>query len=328
MIKFCAQFVTLTLFLLIATGCRPLDEVSVNPNPNQGEPGTQQQYQQTNYQQQPGNVLIGSFNIKHFGVTKMSRPEVVSVLVDIARKFDVLAIQELRDGDEVVIREFLQLVNRDGGRYAAAVGPKQGYVVAGKLANYYEKAIFLYDMNKVELISQTYVANDPGLVMHRAPYVGHFRCLNVPPEQAFSFVLMNVHVDPDVVHVEFKALQDIIAGVYANHRGEDDFMLIGDLNAEPDKYMPYRWMQRQFSAIPSNWKTNTRQNRCIDNIVFDATFTSEFTGESGVLDIMNEYNLTYEQAVRVSDHMPVWANFSNLEAPMASMTQGGNGVIR
>ena len=87
MINFCAQIVTLTLFLLITTGCRPLDEVSVNPNPNQGEPGTQQQYQQTNYQQQPGNVLIGSFNIKHFGVTKMSRPEVVSVLVDIARKF-------------------------------------------------------------------------------------------------------------------------------------------------------------------------------------------------------------------------------------------------
>lgn len=264
---------------------------------------------------------MGTFNIQMFGKTKMSRPNVVKVLVDIVRKFDVLAVQELRDGDEWVVKEFLEILNQDGYRYAAAVGPKQGYVVAGKLARYYEQAIFFYDTTKVELISPTYVAEDPNQVMHRAPYVGHFRTINVPAEQAFSFVLMNVHVDPDVVHSEFQALQDIISGIYLNHRGEDDFILIGDLNDEPHKYARYGWMQAQFSALPSTIKTNTAMSKCYDNLVFDANYTAEFTQESGVLNLMQVYGLPVEEAVKVSDHMPVWAHFSVLEAPQAAMTQ-------
>jgi deoxyribonuclease-1-like protein len=51
-----------------------------------------------------------------------------------------------------------------------------------------------------------------------------------------------------------------------------------------------------------------------DNLVFDGRATSEFTGRSGVLDLMVEYGLSEEQALEVSDHFPVWAEFSVFES--------------
>ena len=41
-------------------------------------------------------VLICSFNIQVFGEAKMAKREVVEVLARVARKFDIVAIQEVR----------------------------------------------------------------------------------------------------------------------------------------------------------------------------------------------------------------------------------------
>lgn len=274
------------------------------------------------------NIIVGSFNIQSFGKSKMSKPEVVSVLVDIARKFDVLAVQELRDGEGKVARDFLEMLNADGSRFVASVGPRQGYVVNGKLSNYFEQAIFFYDSDKIEMVSQPYVAHDRFKEvgrppMHRPPYVGHFRCKNLPADQAFSFVLMNVHVDPQDAHDEFESMRDIISGIYANHRNEDDFILLGDMNENPDKFQKYGWMMQQYSVIPTSWKTNTRQTKCYDNIIFDAGFTAEFTGNAGILNLMTEYNLSKTKALKVSDHMPVWATFSTREHRQTAVAQEG-----
>jgi endonuclease/exonuclease/phosphatase family metal-dependent hydrolase len=335
------------VLLIFTLGCGPDPTISQRPQSDTSNPtgssidldgssgdtstgtiqsnGNNTNGQNTNGQAPPNqDILIGSFNIQMFGVTKMSRPDVVAVLVDIARKFDILAIQELRDGDERVAKEFLEIINSSGGTYAMSVGPKQGYVLDGKLSTYYEQAIFLYDTTKVQLIAPTYVARDNNPApqkMHRAPYVGHFQCVNAPPEQAYSFVLMNVHVDPDDAHIEFQSLRSIISEIYANHRGEDDFILIGDLNDSASRFAKYRWMQQQFAVIPSTVATNTRLTKSYDNIVFDANYTAEFTGQSGVLNFMTDYNLPLEQALKVSDHLPVWALFSNLEAPRGAITQ-------
>ena len=59
--------------------------------------------------------------------------------------------------------------------------------------------------------------------------------------------------------------------------------------------------------------TNPQQTEQVDNIIFDQHATVEFTGRSGVLDFLRELNLTMEQAVVVSNHLPAWAEFSVFE---------------
>jgi hypothetical protein len=56
--------------------------------------------------------------------------------------------------------------------------------------------------------------------------------------------------------------------------------------------------------------TNTRGNNHYDNILLDVRATSEFTGQSGAFDFLRQFNLTVEQALLISDHLPVWAEFS------------------
>ena len=44
--------------------------------------------------------------------------------------------------------------------------------------------------------------------------------------------------------------------------------------------------------------------------IVDRMATVEFTGSAGVLDLMERFDLTKEQALAISDHFPIWAEFS------------------
>ena len=273
-------------------------------------------------------IIVGSFNIQSFGKTKMGKPAVVGALVDIARRFDILAIQELRDKDQSVIPDFLSHINQNGFSYAAAVGPRQGYIVAGRTTRYFEQSVFIYDTKTIEIIGDSYAAIDRANIMHRPPFVGQFRCKGTPPNlQPFTFNLLNVHIDPDDAHQEFMALQPIIAEIYHQHPNEDDFILLGDFNDEPHKYARYQWMRQQHAALPSQWKTNTAMTKAYDNIVFDRELTAEFTSQSGVMNLMEEYQISRDDAKHISDHMPVWAVFSNSEVVPDRRAAGGT-VLR
>ena len=55
--------------------------------------------------------------------------------------------------------------------------------------------------------------------------------------------------------------------------------------------------------------TNTRGTRGYDNLLFDRLATVEYLGKSGVIDLQSQYKLTRAEALEVSDHLPVWAEF-------------------
>ena len=57
-------------------------------------------------------------------------------------------------------------------------------------------------------------------------------------------------------------------------------------------------------------KTNTRRTKAYDNIVFNRRATAEFISRAAVFDLMKEFNLTEQQPLTISDHMPIWAEFS------------------
>jgi hypothetical protein len=65
--------------------------------------------------------------------------------------------------------------------------------------------------------------------------------------------------------------------------------------------------------VISGTPTNVRGTSQYDNIVFHGGVTTEFTGRGGVYDFLRQYNMSMEQALEVSDHMPVWAEFSAYE---------------
>jgi deoxyribonuclease-1-like protein len=252
-------------------------------------------------------VRIASFNIQVFGTSKEKKPHVMDVLTKVVRKFDVIAIQELRSKDENVVPRFVDMINAEGRHYDYVVGPRLGR------SSSKEQYIYIFDSETIEIDRQAlYTVDDPDDRLHREPLVGWFRVRGPPAEQAFTFSLINIHTDPDETKTELNALDDAFRAVRDDSRREDDVILLGDLNVD-DKHLG------QLGEIPNiMWTvagvpTNTRGTKSYDNIVFQRDATSEFTGRGGIIDLMREFNLTREEALEVSDHLPIWAEFSAYE---------------
>ncbi len=257
---------------------------------------------------QPGETItIAAFNIQVFGQSKLSKPRVMDILARLVREFDVVAIQEIRSKDQDVMPRFIEIINAAGRNYDFVIGPRLGDTSSK------EQYAFVFDRQTIEVDRTfTYTVNDPDNLLHREPLVGWFRTRGPSEEEAFTFTLVNVHTDPDVVAAEMSVMDDVYRVVRDDGRNEDDVIILGDFNAD-DAHLGELAQVPGITWAISGIPTNVRRTEQYDNIIFHSQATREFVGRSGVVDFMRDYNLSAEEALEVSDHLPVWAEFSIYE---------------
>jgi hypothetical protein len=88
-------------------------------------------------------------------------------------------------------------------------------------------------------------------------------------------------------------------------------ILLGDFNADQMDFA-------ERAGVPGmDWvvrdlPTNTRGTASYDNIAFITYDTQEYIS-GGVFDFPRQMNISLEDALKVSDHLPVYAEFSVLE---------------
>lgn len=267
------------------------------------------------------SIRVASFNIQVFGEQKINNPQVMPIIVEILRNFDVIAIQEIRSQQDIMPL-LIDMLNADGRfHYDYVIGPRLGR------SHSKEQYAFVFDRSTIEVDrTQLYTVDDPDDLLHREPLVGWFRARAGEP--AFTFSLVNVHTDPDEVDRELDVLDDVFYAVRDDARREDDVIMLGDFNAN-DSHLGQLGQIPGLVRVVINSPTNTRGTAQYDNILFHQTATSEFTARGGVFDFLRHYNLSLEQALAVSDHLPVWAEFSVYEGgyrpPLATRpeTPGG-----
>ena len=254
-------------------------------------------------------IRIASFNIQVFGDAKAAKPYVMATLAAIIQNFHVVAIQEIRTQDDYFLDNFLRsYVNQNGRVYDKIIGPRLGR------SSSTEQYAFLYDTAAIEVNQRTvYTVNDPDDLLHREPLVAMFRVRGPPPQQAFTFVLANIHTDPDETDTELDALAQVYQVVRRAAGGEDDIILLGDLNVD-DQHLGQLGRLDGVRPLVRGIFTNTRQSALYDNIVVHQQSTAEFTGRWGVFNFPQIYKLTPDQALQVSDHLPIWAEFNAYES--------------
>lgn len=285
-------------------------------------------------------IRIASYNIQVFGDSKASKPYVMETLAQVVQRFDIVAIQEIRTQNEYHIDGFLRdYVNREGRRYSRVVSERLGRTSSK------EQYAYLFDTDTVEINPQVvFTMRDPQDRLHRQPYVAMFRTKRAPPEQAFSFILVNTHTDPDETDTELDALAAAYQQVRRLPIGEDDVILLGDLNTRVPASGPYTTERRGRALSKRDLRglgditgiyplirdqaTNTVGSYLHDNLLVHRGATTEFTGRSGVLDVQRLMNLNQKQAVMVSDHLPVWGEFSIYESDVPGRIAGRAGSRR
>ena len=96
---------------------------------------------------EPETITIAAFNIQIFGRTKRQKDHVMDVLTDIAREFDIVLIQEIRDSSEETAPTYLEQINqKPGPTYAYIRSPRLGRTTSKEAYAYF------YNTESIELI--------------------------------------------------------------------------------------------------------------------------------------------------------------------------------
>ncbi len=251
-------------------------------------------------------LKVGAFNVQVFGTTKAANGEVMDVLGEIIRSYDIIAIQEIRDSTGAALPALLEEVNSDGSLYAYVAGERLGRTVSK------EQYAFFYDTQTCLLIGTPQTYPEPeGDVFHREPYAALF----AGREGAFSAVLITIHTDPDEAEEEIYDLADIVPWAQEAFGGEEDVIVMGDFNADgayfdegdytPLKASRYTWL------ITNDMDTTTGATDCTyDRIVITDSLLDGYTGTAGVDRFDETYDLNSTMTSGVSDHYPVYAVFA------------------
>ena len=219
----------------------------------------------------------------------------------------MIALQGVRAKNRGLLVRLVEQLNATGRTYdfaSAANGERDGAEPV---------AAILFDRAGVEIDRGTvHLVGDPAGRFRHKPLVAAFRARGPGEAEAFTFTLIDVQVEPARAAAELDLLAAVYRAVRDDGRNEDDIILLGDLEADPEHLGQLGRVPNLVAAIASV-PTTTRGGRLVNNILFDRLATVEFTGRAGVFDLMRECDLSLTAALEISEHLPVWAEFSVYE---------------
>ena len=245
---------------------------------------------------------LAAWNIRIFSNGSRTDDELHHI-AQVLIRYDFITIVELRD--EVVLMRTEAMLEGMGRDY--------DYLMSGPVgAKVKERYAFLFDPQIVRVIEDGEVFPDPKDVFLREPYFATFKA------GEFDFTAIAVHVIwGDTVNQrrrEVQELANVYQAVQAADDTEQDVILLGDFNRNPDDQSAYG----PLLSIPSMeplfqlpQKSHIKDTSLYDNIFFQARHVTEYTGDSGI-DRFDETlfrNNDAAASLAVSDHRPVWGIF-------------------
>ncbi|XP_039630851.1 deoxyribonuclease-1 [Polypterus senegalus] len=261
-------------------------------------------------------LLIGAFNIKSFGDSKMSNATLADIIVKVVQRYDIILIQEVRDADLTATNSLMKKLNSDPAHvYQHIVSEPLGR------STYKERYLFVYRAKKVSAVSS--FQYDDGCescgtdTFNREPFVVKF----ASPFSAISeFAIIPQHTSPDEAVKEIDALYDVCRETTSQWKS-DNILLMGDFNADCSYVRPSDWSKiRLRSNLQFEWlisdsidTTVTNTNCAYDRIVAHglAMQNAVVPGSANIYNFQSALQLSSATALAVSDHFPVEVELRN-----------------
>lgn len=280
------------------------------------------------FDKSPDSMTLATFNVHNMSEEKSRDEGILSILASVLSRFDVVALQELEGGNAAPVQRLVERINQEGGQYAFTVSEPVGR--GTEICSY----AFVWDAARVQLIPRsTYIVQDSADRMRFEPMVASFeaRVGTADGRRPFRFTLINVHtLAADVASSapanEMNVLDDVFVRVrqydYEN-TGEEDCILLGDLHCDTGGLQELGLIPN-IETIAGDTKTNALRTLTLDHLLIDRAMSREYTGRYGVVDLQQEFGLTQEQVMLISDHLPLWAEFSVYESPQYDAVANGS----
>ena len=264
---------------------------------------------------------VATFNIQVFGDTKMGKAEVVTELVEIFHRYDMVAVQEIKDIDQEVPYQFLDALNEYPLNQSEnnTAGVEKWMMVLSNRTGIQDDDISSQEQYAFYYRSAVFTALDAGVLYNdsgndsfqREPLIARFMLLNLQGEETGTeLTFINIHTKPTLAVEEMTALGEVVLWSQVNGGG-GNVVVLGDFNGDCSYASYNELVQLPISTenftwlIPDDADTTVGDSRCAyDRIVTTGDLEGRLTGQWGVDEEIS--------SSEVSDHRPVWFLISRL----------------
>lgn len=284
-----------------------------------------------------GNLILGTWNIREFGGTKYGgrMTESLYYIAEIISRFDLIAIQEVRDNLQD-LNSVCRILGSDWGIFTSVV-------TQGASGNK-ERLSFLYDKRTVSFRNIAGQIILPGALNEeqfaRSPYIIRFQ------SGWLKFDICTTHIyygkatksSPEYKRrvAEIGNLVNFFKKYYVDKNEANNIFLLGDFNIENTKSDTYKAATSSVFKIPAAILknqlkgTNVSQDKIYDQILYfnkykDLTFKNSgiFNFYETVFDTYQDYadrikkhhDITAKsfnefKTYQMSDHLPLWVEMN------------------
>ena len=183
------------------------------------------------------DLKIGAFNVQVFGKSKMSKPAVVTKLINTLQRYDLVLVQEVRDISETAIKDLLNQLNAPpaaNGAYALVLSARLGRT------NSKEQLAWFYRPSKISFVKEKQIS-ELADYWERPPQITYWDITggNGLPENTVGIV--GIHIDPDEAISEINHLGPVVDDVVATGAAKAGVWVMGDLNADCSYISQTKW---------------------------------------------------------------------------------------
>jgi len=285
-----------------------------------------------------GNLILGTWNLREFGNTKYGGRMIESFyyIAEIISRFDLIAIQEVRDNLQD-INSVCRILGNDWGIFTSVV-------TQGASGNK-ERLAFLYDKRTVSFRNIAGQVILPGAKsptqFARSPYVIRFQ------SGWLKFDICTAHIyygkasksSPEYKRriKEIGELVDFFKKFYVDKNEANNIFILGDFNIENSQSDTYKAATSSVFKVPAAILknklpgSNVSQDKIYDQILYfnkfrDITFKAAgiFNYYESVFDKFSNYSKRIQQhykkisakdfnefkTYQMSDHLPLWVEMN------------------
>uniref|UniRef100_A0A8C9XAT6 Deoxyribonuclease n=1 Tax=Sander lucioperca TaxID=283035 RepID=A0A8C9XAT6_SANLU len=256
------------------------------------------------------SLKICAFNVQSFGESKANNKKVMEILLKILSRCDLCLIQEVRDSKGAAI----QALVKDLNRYKFDKSNSYSYVESERLGRKTYK-----EQNNVLTVKEHYQypklegeGTNETDVFSREPFIVRFHS---PTTLVKDIVLIGQHTCPRNAMKEINELYSVFKGIYKMWK-TDNVIILGDLNAGCSYVTIKGWRAVRLRSDPKfRWLIGDEQDTTVrekthcayDRIIVHGReiISSIVPGSAQPFNFKENFHLTEEEALEVSDHFPV-----------------------
>lgn len=238
------------------------------------------------------SFTIGIHNNQRIGLNKVNDPEFIAITTKLYQKYDIIAIEEIVD------------ISRSTPRILDSALAEHTYIISERVGrtSYKEQYAYYYKPSTVQLVrSELYP--DIYDLFEREPFVAVFQLIG-----GEDLIIIQCHIKPEDAEKEIKYLEFVVDYYKTRYPNETDIILLGDFNADCSYYVDSGQHLKDFKwLVPSGYDTTVGTTNCAyDRILVSQSLMDNVIGSAVVDRFDQTYNLSQDEAKKISDHYPVY----------------------